>query len=171
MLARSMQNPKQIVCKRVLGLEGDEVRIPQSTQLGPGRTVVVYSPLSTASSLSCIWPEQGDCFGRSTEIRNAVQVPKGHVWLQGDNFINSTDSRHYGPVPYALLRGRAFLKVTHARPRPASPECMLPRITSLIAHLSCQKLHLIHFLYPMPHMCKQRQCLMLLPRTLSTTLI
>jgi len=40
-LARSMQNPKQIVCKRVLGLEGDEVRIPQSTQLGPGRTVVV----------------------------------------------------------------------------------------------------------------------------------
>lgn len=30
---------------------------------------------------------------------------------QGDNFNNSTDSRHYGPVPYALLRGRVFLKV------------------------------------------------------------
>ena len=31
--------------------------------------------------------------------------------LQGDNFANSTDSRHYGAVPYALLRGRVFLKV------------------------------------------------------------
>jgi hypothetical protein len=36
-----MQDPKQTVCKRVLGMEGDEVRIPQSTRLGPGRTVKV----------------------------------------------------------------------------------------------------------------------------------
>lgn len=40
-----------------------------------------------------------------------VQVPAGHVWLQGDNTLNSTDSRHYGPVPYALVNGKAFLKV------------------------------------------------------------
>ena len=40
-LARSVQDPKQTVCKRVLGMEGDEVRIPQSTRLGPGRTVKV----------------------------------------------------------------------------------------------------------------------------------
>ncbi len=33
------------------------------------------------------------------------------MWLQGDNTLNSTDSRHYGAVPYALLKGRAFLKV------------------------------------------------------------
>ena len=41
-----------------------------------------------------------------------VQVPTGHVWLQGDNTLNSTDSRHYGPVPYALLEGRVFLRVS-----------------------------------------------------------
>ena len=40
-----------------------------------------------------------------------VQIPQGHVWLQGDNYYNSTDSRHYGPVPYAVLRGRVVLKV------------------------------------------------------------
>ena len=41
-----------------------------------------------------------------------LQVPTGHVWLQGDNTLNSTDSRHYGPVPYALLEGRVFLRVS-----------------------------------------------------------
>lgn len=34
------------------------------------------------------------------------------MWLQGDNFNNSTDSRHYGPVPYAMLRGRVFVKAS-----------------------------------------------------------
>ena len=39
------------------------------------------------------------------------QVPKGHVWLEGDNATNSTDSRCYGPVPAALIRGRVVWKV------------------------------------------------------------
>ena len=38
-------------------------------------------------------------------------VPKGTVWLQGDNILNSTDSRVYGPVPYAMLRGCVSHKV------------------------------------------------------------
>lgn len=42
-----------------------------------------------------------------------VQVPKGHVWLEGDNLMNSTDSRNYGPIPYGLIRGRVCLKVNH----------------------------------------------------------
>ena len=168
MLARSMQNPKQTVCKRVLGMEGDEVRVRQSSKMGPGRTVLVsrgspeqrrlrphaarkslccvsISTLLTSSASSMEAPSEDvhgvdfmvvvtlpcwRCSGNahlitsdslqkhwqsemyfSTYLYN-VQVPQGHVWLQGDNPINSTDSRHYGPVPYALLRGRAFLKVS-----------------------------------------------------------
>uniref|UniRef100_A0A8C6T129 Mitochondrial inner membrane protease subunit n=1 Tax=Neogobius melanostomus TaxID=47308 RepID=A0A8C6T129_9GOBI len=38
-------------------------------------------------------------------------VPKGHVWLEGDNLTNSTDSRSYGPIPYGLIRGRVCLKL------------------------------------------------------------
>uniref|UniRef100_T1JDW9 Mitochondrial inner membrane protease subunit n=1 Tax=Strigamia maritima TaxID=126957 RepID=T1JDW9_STRMM len=38
-------------------------------------------------------------------------VPRGHVWLEGDNKTNSTDSRVYGAVPVALIRGKAMFKV------------------------------------------------------------
>ena len=33
-------------------------------------------------------------------------IPPGHVWLEGDNKENSTDSRKYGKVPQGLLLGR-----------------------------------------------------------------
>ncbi|NXC18973.1 IMP1L protease, partial [Corythaeola cristata] len=45
-------------------------------------------------------------------VNNRVlSVPKGHVWLEGDNLRNSTDSRCYGPVPYGLIRGRICFKI------------------------------------------------------------
>lgn len=42
----------------------------------------------------------------STEI-----VPRGHVWLEGDNSSNSFDSRAYGPVPQGLIKSRAVMRV------------------------------------------------------------
>ena len=41
-----------------------------------------------------------------------IIVPKGHVWLQGDNHANSTDSRHYGPVSMGLIQGKVIAKVS-----------------------------------------------------------
>jgi signal peptidase I len=38
-------------------------------------------------------------------------VPAGHVWLQGDNLAQSTDSRYYGAVSMNLIKGRVFAKV------------------------------------------------------------
>ncbi|XP_045124820.1 mitochondrial inner membrane protease subunit 1-like isoform X1 [Portunus trituberculatus] len=38
-------------------------------------------------------------------------VPKGHVWLEGDNHSNSTDSRNFGSVPAGLIRGRAVFRI------------------------------------------------------------
>ncbi|XP_028396131.1 mitochondrial inner membrane protease subunit 1-like [Dendronephthya gigantea] len=40
-----------------------------------------------------------------------IQVPKGHVWLTGDNTNNSVDSRTYGPVPCGLILGRVCYKL------------------------------------------------------------
>ena len=35
-----------------------------------------------------------------------------HVWVEGDNIYYSRDSRQFGPVPYSLLEGKVFCKVT-----------------------------------------------------------
>lgn len=40
-----------------------------------------------------------------------VEVPKNHVWLLGDNSENSLDSRKYGFVPVALLKGKVICKI------------------------------------------------------------
>ena len=45
------------------------------------------------------------------DVHDYVKIPKGHVWLQGDNRMASVDSRAYGPVPVALVKGRVLLRV------------------------------------------------------------
>ena len=40
-----------------------------------------------------------------------VQVPEGHCWVAGDNLDWSRDSRHFGPLPLALIRGKAIARV------------------------------------------------------------
>eukprot|EP00257_Ricinus_communis_P016708 XP_015574965.1 mitochondrial inner membrane protease subunit 1 [Ricinus communis] len=78
-LVRSPVNPKRIVTKRVMGVEGDSV------------TYVVDPKNSDAS--------------------NTVVVPKGHIWIEGDNVYDSNDSRKFGAVPYGLLHAKVFWRV------------------------------------------------------------
>lgn len=40
-----------------------------------------------------------------------VQVPEGHCWLAGDNLDASRDSRHFGPLPLELVRGKVLGRV------------------------------------------------------------
>ena len=37
-----------------------------------------------------------------------VRVPRGHCWVTGDNLSWSRDSRMYGPLPLALIKGKVF---------------------------------------------------------------
>jgi len=41
-----------------------------------------------------------------------VQVPEGHCWVAGDNLEWSRDSRHFGPLPLALVKGKVLFKIS-----------------------------------------------------------
>ena len=78
----------------------------------PGEVVICRSPTDPAKTVckrviavgpDCI--EARDKWGG----RKTYNVPEGHVWLEGDNPLNSTDSRTYGAVPEALIISRAVL--------------------------------------------------------------
>ncbi|EGZ13275.1 hypothetical protein PHYSODRAFT_514747 [Phytophthora sojae] len=64
--------------------------------------------------------ERGDVEGDVVELqprfdknrKGKITVPKGHVWVEGDNPTCSVDSRHYGAVPVALLVGRPLFIVS-----------------------------------------------------------
>ena len=45
------------------------------------------------------------------EEKQLISVPKGHIWLEGDNPLYSIDSRHYGPIPVTSVRGRVIVRL------------------------------------------------------------
>lgn len=52
-----------------------------------------------------------DPTGSKAPSAEHVVVPKGHIWIAGDNLACSTDSRDYGPVSIGLIRGRIIARV------------------------------------------------------------
>ncbi|VFQ80315.1 unnamed protein product [Cuscuta campestris] len=78
-LVRSVDNPRKLITKRIMGMGGD---------------FVTFLPEPGLSDRSV-----------------TVKVPKGHVWLQGDNIYASKDSRQLGPFPYGLIMGKVFYRV------------------------------------------------------------
>lgn len=80
------------VCKRVLGLPGDDIIVKKSQ----------YS--------ASHFRYGADKASRAAR-KSLFTVPDGHVWLEGDNSANSLDSRSYGTVPAALIVGRVPFRV------------------------------------------------------------
>ncbi|XP_057841426.2 mitochondrial ATP-independent inner membrane protease subunit 1a [Cryptomeria japonica] len=58
---------------------------------------------------------EGDCVdSNKTEHgkqNQQIVVPKGHVWVEGDNPSVSKDSRNYGAAPCALIEGKLFFRI------------------------------------------------------------
>jgi nickel-type superoxide dismutase maturation protease len=46
---------------------------------------------------------------RVTEVRNSSTTRPAELWVEGDDPVNSTDSRHFGPVDRSQVRGRLVL--------------------------------------------------------------
>lgn len=136
-VAISPVDPHRSVCKRVLGLPGDTVcldpRLPpiptsawrtahhqptpaehDKTSASPSWTDLLDNSMdeSTPRDTQTLSHNQAaQLYTRSKGQVQYITVPVGHVWLAGDNVANSTDSRHYGPVPLGMVRGKVIARV------------------------------------------------------------
>lgn len=52
-----------------------------------------------------------DPTGQKAPSTEHVVVPKGHIWIMGDNAAWSRDSRDYGPVPIGLVKSKLRARV------------------------------------------------------------
>lgn len=86
-------------------------------QLARGDLLVLESPLEPGRSICkrlmgipgdiiCVDPT-----GLKAPSTEHIKVPKGHVWIVGDNAEWSRDSRDYGPVSMSLIRSRLIARV------------------------------------------------------------
>ncbi|TNV75330.1 hypothetical protein FGO68_gene11137 [Halteria grandinella] len=49
--------------------------------------------------------EMAEVMDQRSQAYVSVVVPKGHVWIEGDNKSNSRDSRDFGPISVNLVDG------------------------------------------------------------------
>lgn len=66
----------------------------------PGDPISIYTPGKRESDLE----SEEDGFAEVKE--EMIRVPEGHCWVAGDNLDWSRDSRVFGPVPLALVKGK-----------------------------------------------------------------
>lgn len=89
-----------------------------AASLQRGSMITFHSPLSPSrvvckriiglpGDIVCVDPT-----GLKAPSTEHAVVPKGHIWVAGDNTSWSTDSRDYGPIPMGLVRGHMFARVS-----------------------------------------------------------
>jgi signal peptidase I len=91
----SVESDDDTLIKRVVGLEGDEIRVQGGLLFVNGE------------------PQQEPYLNEEETFRGYYGpsiVPEGHVFVMGDNRDNSADSRVFGPLPSDNVKGEAFLR-------------------------------------------------------------
>ena len=102
---QSPQEPTKTICKRVIGLPGDTICVHPDKVAGMYTTAVASGKASARES-----DNMADPNSLPWELEH-VLVPKGHIWISGDNLPYSRDSRTHGPIPIALVRGKIWARV------------------------------------------------------------
>jgi len=123
-----LQHPNRdgTVCKRVLGLPGDVVIQPKERDGDAekrwrfGRSLIDRNDHRNFQALFNGNDDDADddddgpfqsISSTSLISSSLLIVPDGHVWVEGDNSVNSVDSRYYGALPAALIVGKVFSRI------------------------------------------------------------
>ncbi len=91
----SVDNSKEDLIKRVVGLPGDKIAVRG------GKLFVNGEPQKEPYTNKRL-PDRS--------FYAKTKVPKNHVFVMGDNRGNSADSRVFGPLPEKNIEGEAFLR-------------------------------------------------------------
>ena len=80
-----------------------------------GDVVILNHPFKEATICKRIIGMPGDTIvrtdGGSRESNHRVKVSPGHLWIEGDNTLQSHDSRAYGAVPASLIIGKVVCRL------------------------------------------------------------
>jgi signal peptidase I len=97
------------VCKRIIALPGDQVIIP--TGYPAAMAARDDGGMSSMSNHPALVHQTHSSRRSMNRHATLCTIPDGYIWLEGDNALNSSDSRHYGPVPASLVVGRVVARI------------------------------------------------------------
>ena len=109
-------DPRRDFIQRVVALPGETVVIRDK------RVFVDGEPLSESYAFhadDATWPDD-QAISEGRRLRDQfpeLRVPEGSYFVLGDNRDDSNDSRFWGPVPDALIEGRALFVYWSVTPR------------------------------------------------------
>jgi signal peptidase I len=115
---RYPEDPRRDFIKRVIGLPGETVEIRDKRVYVDGRSLVETYAFHADDT---VWPDDPSIAEthRRRDQMAPLRVPDGAYFVLGDNRDDSGDSRYWGPVPAANVRGRALFVYWSFRPRPS----------------------------------------------------
>ena len=129
------RDPDVNYIKRCVAVEGQTVEIRDKVLYVDGKRFP-DPPLSkyTNPGTRSTGRDPRDNFG-------PYKVPKGHLFMMGDNRDNSADSRYWGPLPRELVLGKAMITHWSWAPDPNAPIITRNDLLSIPKNIGYNILH------------------------------